>query len=264
MLKFAANLSMLYTEEPFIERYRLAAEDGFAGVECLFPYAEPAERIQQQLHAYALEQDLFNIPPGDWEAGERGIACLPGRQHECMDAVKKALDYAYVLGTKQLHLMAGIQPSCMPEAKIQEQYLETVAAAADLAAKAGINILIEPINTINMPNYFLRSQAQAHSVLNVLRRDNLKVQMDLFHCQRSEGDVSTKLAKYLPTGRIAHLQIAGVPERHEPDTGELNYDFIFNQLEQLSYAGWIGCEYQPKRTTREGLVWFINRKDELN
>lgn len=256
MLKFAANLSMLYTEVAFLDRYRLAAEDGFKGVECLFPYEESATTIKQQLENLGMQQVLFNIPSGDWQAGERGMACLPGRQIECLDAVKKALDYATALGTQQLHLMAGIRPTCLPEALIQEQYLETVAAAADLAASAGVNILIEPINPINMPNYFLNSQAQAHAVLDFINRPNVKIQMDLFHCQRTEGNVSTKLAEYLPTGRVAHLQIAGAPDRHEPNTGELNYSFIFEQLLKLNYSGWIGCEYVPAGDTRSGLQWL--------
>ncbi|MDO5680136.1 MAG: TIM barrel protein [Pelistega sp.] len=256
MLKFAANLSMLYTEWLFIERFAQAAQDGFKGVECLFPYVEPAQRLKAELQAYDLQQVLFNTPAGDWVAGERGLACLPGRQIECLDGVKKALDYALVLGTQHIHLMAGIPADDVEFELLQAQYLDTVAKAADLAAGAGVTILLEPINPLNMPGYFLRTQAQAHQVVDLLQRENIKVQMDLFHCQRTEGNVATKLAEYLPSGCVGHIQIAGAPERHEPDTGELNYVYIFEQLLQLDYQGWIACEYNPQGHTREGLGWL--------
>ena len=256
MLKFAANLSMLYTEWPFMERFAQAAQDGFKGVECLFPYAESASAIKAELLAHDIQQVLFNTPAGDWLAGERGLACLPGRQIECLDGVKKALDYALVLGTSQLHLMAGIAPRDIALDRLQAQYLETVAAAAALLARAGLPLLLEPINIINMPGYFLHTQAQAHQALALLQRDNVKVQMDLFHCQRSEGNVATKLAEYLPSGHVGHIQIAGAPDRHEPNTGELNYEFIFERLMQLDCQGWIACEYNPQAHTREGLAWL--------
>lgn len=256
MLRFAANLSTLYAEFDFLERFEAAAQDGFKGVEFLFPYACKAVDIAARLDDHGLEQVLFNTVPGNWEAGERGLACLPGRQRECLAGVERALEYAAVLGTPRVHLMAGLVPAGVPRRALEEQYKENVHAAAQLAAKAGLDILLEPINPIGMPGYFLNTQQQAHDVAQAVGLSNVKVQMDLFHCQIVEGDVTRKLRTYWPSGRVGHLQIAGVPERHEPDTGELAYPYVFSVLEELGYDGWIGCEYFPAASTRAGLGWL--------
>lgn len=245
MLRFAANLSTMYGEYDFLDRFEAAAQDGFKGVEFLFPYDFEAAAIARRLADHGLAQVLFNAVPGDWKAGEKGLACLPGRGRECLDGVERALEYAAVLGTPRIHLMAGLMPAGVARATLEGQYRENVHAAALLAAKAGVDILLEPINPIGMPGYFLNTQQQAHDVVQALGLPNVKVQMDLFHCQIVEGDVTRKLRTYWPTGRVGHLQIAGVPDRHEPDTGELAYPYVFSVLEELGYDGWIGCEYFP-------------------
>ncbi|MFA5704436.1 MAG: 2-oxo-tetronate isomerase [Advenella sp.] len=264
MLKFAANLSMMYTEVPFLERFALAANDQFKGVEFLFPYAYSAAEIARQLSYNGLEQVLFNAVPGNWDAGERGLACLPGRQAECLAGVEKALEYAVVLGNRRIHFMAGIVPDSLNRAVAHEYYCQNLSRAAALAAQAEVTLLIEPINPFDMPGYFLTTQQQAHQLIDLLNLPNIKVQMDLYHCQIVEGDLSRKLATYLPGGRVGHVQIAGVPHRHEPDNGELNIGYLFDLLRQLDYQHWIGCEYRPARSTREGLAWLEQerRKNE--
>jgi len=256
MLKFAANLSLLYTEVPFLARYAQAAEDGFKGVECLFPYDEEAQAIARQLQEHGLQQVLINAPPGVAAAGEKGLACLPGRQTECLDGVKKAIDYALILGVPRIHVMAGIVRDRGAYAAAQEQYLDTLAKAAALLQGAGLDLMIEPINPMDMPGYFLSGQQQARDVLAQVNMDNLRIQMDLYHCQRTEGDVTRQIGESLGAGLVGHMQIAGAPDRHEPDTGELNYSYVFSQLEALGYDGWIGCEYRPARSTRDGLGWL--------
>lgn len=256
MLKFAANLSMLYTEVPFLERFALAAKDGFRGVEFLFPYDYSARQIRQQLDDNGLEQVLFNVVSGHWEAGERGLACLPGRSDECLAAVSQALEYAVVLGNTRIHFMAGIVTADIPAASAHTLYCDNLGRAADLAVKAGVDLLIEPINAIDMPGYFLTRQQQAHDIVQLLNRPNIKVQMDLYHCQITEGDLARKLKQYIPGGRVGHIQLAGVPQRHEPDLGEVNYPYLFELLRQLDYQGWIGCEYRPAANTTQGLGWL--------
>ncbi len=256
MLRFAANLSTMYNEFDFLDRFGAAAHDAFKAVEFLFPYAYEAGEIKKRLGDCGLDLVLFNAVPGNWDAGERGLACLPGRQQECLDGVRRALDYAGVLGTRQVHLMAGLAPQGVARLALQDQYLDTVRRAAELAAPAGVDVLLEPINTIGMPGYFLSTQKQAHDAVLALGLPNVKVQMDLYHCQIVEGDVSRKLRTYWPTGRVGHLQIAGNPDRHEPDTGELSYAYIFSVLEELGYDGWIGCEYFPAALTRDNLAWI--------
>lgn len=256
MLKFAANLSMMYTDVPFLERFALAASDQFKGVEFLFPYEYRAAEINRQLSLNGLEQVLFNAVPGNWDAGERGVACLPDRQAECLAGVETALEYAVVLGNRRVHFMAGIVPVGLNPVAAHEHYCQNLSRAAVLAAKAGVELLIEPINPFDMPGYFLTTQQQAHRIVQLLNLPNIKVQMDLYHCQIVEGDLSRKLATYIPTGRVGHLQIAGVPHRHEPDNGELNIGYLFDLLRQLDYQHWIGCEYRPAGGTREGLAWL--------
>ena len=269
MPRFAANLSMLYTEHDFLDRFAAAAADGFEAVEYQFPYAhEPAE-LARRLADHGLQQVLFNTPPGDWDAGERGLACLPGREAEFRSGVAKALAYAEALGCPRVHLMAGIAPPGADRAPLQATYEANLAWAAELAASAGRCVLIEPINTRDIPGFFLNRQDEAHRTVLAVGAPNLQVQMDLYHCQIVEGDVAMKLRQYLPSGRVGHLQIAGVPERHEPDVGELNHPYLFEVIDALSanggWDGWVGCEYRPARGaqpggTSEGLGWFRGLK----
>ncbi len=256
MLKFAANLSLLYNEVPFLDRYGEAARDGFRGVECLFPYDEEAGEIRRRLQEHDLQQVLINAPPGVAAAGEKGLASLPGRQTECLDGVKKAIDYALILGVPRIHVMAGIVRDPAARAAAHEQYLETIARAATLLQGAGLDLMIEPINPVDMPGYFLSGQAQAREVMAQVNMDNVRIQMDLYHCQRTEGDVSRHIQSSVGAGLVGHMQIAGAPDRHEPDTGELHYPYLFAQLESLGYDGWIGCEYRPAQGTRAGLGWL--------
>jgi hydroxypyruvate isomerase len=261
MPRFAANLSLLYPDRPFLERFAAAAHDGFKAVEYLFPYGWPAQELAAQLQAHGLQQVLFNAPPGDWEAGERGLACWPGRETEFRCGVALALDYAAVLHCPRIHVMAGLVPPGVPQEIVQTTYLHNLRWAAQAAATRGVQVLIEPINTRDMPGFFLNYQAHAHAIVAELAAPNLQVQMDLYHCQIMEGDVAMKLRQYLPTGHVGHIQIAGVPQRHEPDTGELNYPYLFAVLDELGYAGWVGCEYRPRHGnqangTSAGLGWL--------
>lgn len=256
MPRFAANLSMLYNEHPFLDRFAAAAEDGFEGVEFLFPYAYAPAELAARLAAAGLQQVLFNAPPGDFEAGERGIAALPGRQDEFRDGFARALEYAEALQCPRLHVMAGLAPAGVEPERLQETYCANLAWAAAQAGAAGRTVLIEPINGRDMPGYFLQRQDQAHAIVEAVGARSLAVQMDLYHCQIVEGDLETKLRRYLPSGHVGHLQIAGVPARHEPDTGELNYPHLFDLLDTLGYTGWVGCEYRPASGTRAGLGWL--------
>ena len=261
MPRFAANLSLLYSEFDFLDRFEAAAKDGFKAVEFLFPYAFDVREIAARLKANDLQQLLFNAPPGDWDAGERGLACLPAREAEFQSGLGRALDYAAALNCPRIHVMAGLLPAGSTATDLQTTYTERLRWAAKQAAGCGVEILIEPINTRNMPGYFLNRQDQAHAVLLEVGAPNLKVQMDLYHCQIVEGDVATKLRQYLPTGSVGHIQIAGVPERHEPDLGEINYPYLFTLIDELGYSGWIGCEYHPARGaqpggTSAGLSWL--------
>ncbi len=262
MPRFAANLSFLYTEWPFLERFAEAAADGFRAVEYLFPYAVPAVELAARLDDLGLQQALFNAPPGDFDAGDRGLACLPGREDEFRRAwLEQALPYALALRCARVHLMAGRVPPGAERAALHATYVANLAWAAREAAALGVGLLIEPINTRDIPGYFLNRQDQAHAVLAEVGAANLQVQMDLYHCQIVEGDVAMKLRRYLPAGGVGHLQIAGVPERHEPSLGELNYSYLFDLIDSLGYPGHIGCEYRPQRGTREGLAWFQPYKD---
>jgi hydroxypyruvate isomerase len=254
MPRFAANLSMMFTEVPFIERFGAAAAAGFAAVEFLFPYEHAAEEIAAQLHAHRLANVLFNLPPGDWAAGERGMASIPGRETEFRRGVGDALGYARNLGTPRVHAMAGLLPAGADRGTHRAAYVANLRFAADAAARDGLEVLIEPINTRDIPGYFLNTQAEAHAIREEVGAANLKVQMDLYHAQIVEGDIATKLRRYLP--HVGHIQIAGVPERNEPDTGELNYPYLFRLLDELGYAGWVGCEYRPAAGTVAGLGWM--------
>src|ERR1700712_3042033 len=256
MPRFAANLSMMYSEHPFLERFAAAAADGFDAVEFLFPYEWPTATLAEVLARHRLKQVLFNAPPGDFARGERGIACLPGREAEFRAGFARALEYAAALACPRLHVMAGLVPSGADREAFRALYLENLAWAADQAEAAGVDVLIEPINTRDIPGYFLNRQDEAHAILAELDAPRLKVQMDLYHCQIVEGDVAMKLRKYLPGGRVGHLQIAGVPDRHEPDAGELDFGYLFGVIDELAYDGWIGCEYRPAAATSAGLGWL--------
>ena len=256
MPRFAANLSMMYVEHPFLERFAAAAADGFEAVEYLFPYEWPAETMAALLERHKLSQVLFNAPPGDFAQGERGIGCLPGREAEFRSGFERALGYAAALTCPRVHLMAGLVPADSSREALRPTYLKNLEWAAKKAADAGIDVLIEPINTRDIPGYFLNRQDEAHAVIAEVGSPRLKVQMDLYHCQIVEGDVAMKLRTWLPTGRVGHLQIAGVPERHEPDAGEVNYPYLFDIVDELGWDGWIGCEYRPAAGTSEGLGWL--------
>jgi hydroxypyruvate isomerase len=268
MSRFAANLSLLYNEYPFLERFSAAAQDGFKAVEYLFPYAFDAKELRQRLADNGLQQVLFNAPPGDWDGNERGLACLTGREREFQEGFLKALDYAQALSCPRIHVMAGIGPNGADRANVECTYLNNIAWAAAQAQSAACDVLIEPINTRDMPGYFLNYQEQAHRMVTTIGAANLKVQMDLYHCQVMEGDLASKIRHYLPTGRVGHLQIAGVPMRNEPDLGEVNYAYLFEVFGEVSAAcgwqGWIGCEYRPARgtapnATRDGLGWLRHK-----
>ena len=257
MPRFAANLSMMYTEHAFLDRFAAAAADGFDAVEFLFPYDHAPAEIASRLSDNGLQQVLFNAPPGDFAAGERGIACLAERRDEFRRGLlERALPYALALGCPRVHLMAGLMPAGAERAALRAVYVDNLAWAAREAASAGLDLLIEPINTRDIPGYLLNRQDAAHQIVEEVGAPNLKVQMDLYHCQIVEGDVAMKLRHYLPTGRVGHLQIAGVPDRHEPDQGELNYPYLFTLLDELGWAGHIGCEYRPRAGTSAGLGWL--------
>jgi 2-dehydrotetronate isomerase len=257
MPRFAANLSMMYTEHAFLDRFAAAARDGFRAIEYLFPYAFERAELARRLADHGLAQVLFNAPPGDFEGGERGLACLPGRESAFRRAfAEQALPYAQALSCPRVHVMAGLMPPGMSGAALRATYLANLEWAAKQAASAGIDVLIEPINTRDIPRYFLNRQDHAHEIVAEVGATNLKVQMDLYHCQIVEGDVAMKLRRYLPTGRVGHLQIAGVPERHEPDAGELNGAYLFALLDEIGWRGHVGCEYRPRAGTSEGLGWF--------
>ncbi|MGE0801083.1 MAG: 2-oxo-tetronate isomerase [Lautropia sp.] len=253
MPRFAANLSMMYTEVPFLERFAAAAADGFEAVEFLFPYEHSPQQLRERLDASGLQQVLFNTVPGDFAGGERGLACLPGRETEFLAGVDRAIEYAQVLGCPRLHAMAGLAPAGAERAALGATYRSNLRAAAQRCADAGLELLIEPINPRDIPGYFLNTQADAHRLVAEIGAPNLKVQMDLYHCQIVEGDLAMRIRQYL--AGVGHIQIAGVPQRHEPDVGEINYPYLFDLLDELGYPGWIGCEYRPKGVTSAGLGW---------
>jgi 2-dehydrotetronate isomerase len=274
MPQFAANLTMMYPELPFLERFEAAAKDGFQAVEYLFPYAFATEELAARLKANGLRQVLFNTPPGGltagvadaaWQAGDRGTACVPGREAEFQAGVRLALAYAEALDCPRIHLMAGLVAPGGTREAVQPTYLANLRWAAAEAAARGRDVLIEPVNTRDIPGFFLNRQDHAHDIVAQVGAANLKVQMDLYHCQIVEGDVATKIRQYLPTGKVGHFQIAGVPERHEPDIGELNYPYLFAVIDEVAAAcgweGWLGCEYKPRQGgqpggTSAGLGWF--------
>jgi hydroxypyruvate isomerase len=253
MPRLCANLSMMFNEVPFLDRFAAAAGAGFKGVEFLFPYDHTAAEIRTRLDDAGLVQVLFNGPPGDWAASERGTASLPGRQQEFRDGIMKALDYANALGNTMVHVMAGIPPTDLRPGVAAALYASNLAWAADQAAPRGVTLVIEPINHRDMPGFFLNTMAQGAAVVEAIGRDRLGLQFDVYHCQVTEGDITKRMAALLPL--IAHMQIADVPARNEPGTGEIGWPFVFAEMDRLGYAGWVGCEYRPAGDTLAGLAW---------
>lgn len=252
MIKLAANLSFLYQDVPFLERFEKAADDGFKGVEYLFPYDHAPQIIADKLAAHGLQQILFNTVPGNWDAGDRGLAAQAGRQEEFHGAVQTALTYAKSLGCQRLHVMSGLQDNSIGFSKQLSGYISNLTEAAKLAAAENITLMIEPINSIDMPGYFLNDFSLAAEVIQQINSPSLRLQFDIYHCQRICGDVIGHLQKYLPL--IQHIQIANPPHRNEPSLGELNYPYIFDFLEK-EYDGWIGCEYKPSTKGAQSLQW---------
>ena len=239
-----------------MDRFEAAAKDGFEGVEYLFPYAWEAREIAARLKANGLQQVLFNAGPGNWDGGEKGLACLPGREAEFDQAIDQALAYAQALACPRVHVMAGLVPAGSTRDAVRGTYVANLRRAAAFAATQGVDLLLEPINTRDIPGFFLNRQDDAHRLLDESGAGNVKVQFDLYHCQIVEGDVAMKIRQYLPTGRVGHFQIAGVPQRHEPDLGELNHPYLFGVIDEVAaqcgWQGWVGCEYRPARGSQPG------------
>ncbi|MBA3033615.1 MAG: hydroxypyruvate isomerase [Gammaproteobacteria bacterium] len=253
MPKFAANLTMMFNEVPFLERFDKAAAAGFKAVEFLFPYDFPAEQLQDALKRNQLQLVLHNLPAGDWAGGERGIACHPDRVQEFRDGVGRALAYATALGVKQVNCLAGIQPQGVADADARQTLVDNLKFAAPKLQVAGIKLLIEPINTFDIPGFFLNHTQQALDIIAATKSDNIFVQYDIYHMQRMEGELAKTIEQNLAS--IAHLQLADNPGRNEPGSGEINYPFLFAFLDRIGYTGWIGCEYKPATTTTAGLGW---------
>ena len=253
MPKFAANLTLLFNEHAFLDRFAAAAEAGFKGVEYLFPYAWPAAQLAEALQANALVQVLHNLPPGDWDAGERGIACHPDRVGEFQDGVGRGIDYALALGCPQLNCLAGIRPEGVDPERALATFIDNLRFAAGALDAAGLRLLIEPINSFDIPGFFLTRTEQAAQIVAAVGAENLFIQYDIYHAQRMEGELANTLSRYLPM--IGHMQLADTPGRHEPGTGEINFPFLFRHIDALGYTGWIGCEYKPRADTVSGLSW---------
>jgi hydroxypyruvate isomerase len=264
MPRFAANLSMLYADRPFLDRFDAAARDGFVAVEFAFPYSFEPASIRDRLVGNGLQLVLFNTVPGDADAGERGLAAVPGRECAFQDGVECALDYAQALGCTRLHAMAGLEDPSLATDDIAagrqwSVMRDNLAMAAERCARRGVTLLIEPINRRDVPGYFLNRQADAHRLVADVAAPNLKVQMDLYHCQIVEGDLEARIRRHLPG--VGHFQVAGVPQRHEPDEGEVAFDHLFDVIDSLGYDGWVGCEYRPRGDTSAGLHWLARWRD---
>ncbi|GGY36312.1 hydroxypyruvate isomerase [Pseudoduganella albidiflava] len=254
MPRFAANLTMLFNELPFLERFKAAADAGFKGVEYLFPYPFAKEELAAQLEQHGLTQVLHNLPAGNWEQGERGIACHPDRVEEFRQGVDRAIEYATALRCRTVNCLVGIAPAGVTEEVLRQTVVDNLAYAAAKLKEAGIRLLIEPINTYDIPGFYLSRTEQALRILDEVGSDNLFVQYDVYHAQRTEGELGATLTRHL--GRIGHIQVADNPGRNEPGTGEINYGWLFRHIDKLGYDGWIGCEYKPAGDTREGLRWL--------
>ncbi len=253
MPRLAANLSLLFEEVPFLERFAAAARAGFRGVEFMFPYAHEARDVAAAARQHGLEVALFNMPPGDWGAGDRGLACDPARVAEFREGVARAVAYARALGCRRLHAMAGLRPRGAEEPALRETYVANLRFAAGELSRDGLALLVEPLNTRDFPGYYLTGSRQALDVLREVAAPNLHLQYDVYHMQIMEGDLARTLEANLP--RIGHVQIADVPGRHEPGTGEIDFGFLLRHLDRLGYAGWVGCEYRPLGSTEAGLAW---------
>ena len=258
MPRFAANLSMLFTEVPFLERFERAARAGFTEVEFLFPYAHSIDELNAVLAATKLKVVLHNMPAGDWDAGDRGMACNPQRLAEFRDGVALGVSYASGLGSPNLHCMAGKAPAGVPEALLRETFVANLRYAAGEAKKAGLKLLIEPINHYDIPGYFISRSAQALAIIDEVGADNLYLQYDIYHMQIMEGDLARTIEANL--ARIPHMQLADNPGRNEPGTGEINYPFLFAHLDRIGYTGSIGCEYKPAGNTEAGLGWLAQAR----
>ena len=256
MPRFAANLTMLFNELPFLDRFEAARDAGFKGVEYLFPYAFEKEALAERLQEYGLTQVLHNLPAGDWDKGERGIAVLPGREAEFREGVARAIEYAKALNCRQVNCLVGIAPAGVDAGTLRRTVVENLRYAATQLKQAGIKLLIEPINTYDIPGFYLNTTKQALDLIESVGADNLFVQYDVYHAQRTEGELAKTIEKNLAS--IAHIQVADNPGRNEPGTGEINYPWLFKHLDRIGYDGWIGCEYKPAADTRAGLDWIAN------
>jgi hydroxypyruvate isomerase len=253
MPRLAANLSMMFNEVPFLERFTAARKAGFEGVEFLFPYEYPAAELRSRMVGEGLTQVLFNMPPGNWANGERGLAALPGRQSEFKEGVKRALDYAATLECRRVHCMAGIVPADVSHTTAAAVYAANLSWAAEQASPQGVKLMLEPINHRDMPGYFLNTEAQGAAIVEAIGKDRLGLQFDLYHVQITEGDITKRMEQFMPL--IDHMQIADVPARNEPGTGEIGWEFVFRRIDELGYMGWVGCEYRPAGDTVAGLSW---------
>ena len=254
MHRFAANLNFLFTEVPYLQRFERAAKAGFKAVELFLPYAWPAESIREQLDTWHLTAVLQNLPAGDWDAGDRGLACLPGRVEEFQASVRLGIAYASALGVSQINCLAGIAPPGASGPLVRQTLVLNLRFAAAQFGQAGLKLLLEPINHFDMPGYYINRSAHALDILDEVAADNAFLQYDIYHAQRMEGELAATLQKHL--ARIGHIQVADNPGRHEPGTGEINYAFLFPYLDRLGYPGWIGCEYRPLGQTEAGLGWM--------
>lgn len=260
MPRFAANLTMLFNEVPFLERFALAKTAGFKAVEFLFPYAYSKEEIKSALDNNALKLVLHNLPAGDWDAGERGIACHPDRVNEFRSGVAQAIEYASYLHVGQLNCLAGKAPVGVDAKLLHDTFVSNLQYAASELKKAGLKLLIEPINTFDIPGFYLSKTEQGIAILDAVGADNAFLQYDIYHAQRMEGELANTIQKHL--SRIAHIQLADNPGRNEPGTGEIHYDYLFGLLDRLDYAGYIGCEYKPLKSTAAGLGWMDQYEQE--
>jgi hydroxypyruvate isomerase len=256
MPRFAANLTMLFNEVPFLDRFERAAQAGFKAVEFLFPYPYSIADLKDRLSANGLTLVLHNLPAGNWDGGERGIACLPDRVGEFRESVARAIEYGTALGTPRINCLAGKKPQGVSDETIRDTFVGNLRFAAAELKKVGIKLVIEPINTYDIPGFYLNTTAQALALIDEVGSDNLLVQYDIYHAQRMEGELVATMTKHL--ARIGHIQLADNPGRNEPGTGEINYDFVFKALDRIGYTGWIGCEYKPATTTEAGLGWLKN------
>ncbi|MDA0997067.1 MAG: hydroxypyruvate isomerase family protein [Proteobacteria bacterium] len=256
MPKFAANLSMLFGEAPFLDRFAAAQAAGFKGVEFLFPYGFPKDEIAGALKGAGLAQALFNAPPGDWDKGERGLAALPDRVSEFRAGIETALEYAKALSCPTVHVMGGIQPKNVTPETVRKTYVDNLRHACDRAAEQGIMIVIEPLNDRDVPGYVLPRVGDAARLIDSVERPNLGIQFDFYHVQIMDGDLAKRFEAHF--AQVGHIQIAGVPERHEPDVGEICYPYLFDLIDRMGYVGWVGCEYRPKSTTVAGLDWLFS------